>query len=56
MKIVIEPFYDSYYSNPPDVEFEEGGHTITIKLHEPDREIQIERKDFERLLGFITST
>ena len=53
MKISIEPHYDSDNSHPPDVEFEEGQHTLIIKLSGPEREIQIEYLDIVRVVNAL---
>ena len=53
MKISIEPYCDDANSYPPDVDFELGQRTIIIRMHNPEREVQILYKDAIKVLKFI---
>lgn len=53
MKISVEPHFDNANSYPSDVEFEDGQHTLIIRMSMPPREIQIPYKDMIKVLKFL---
>jgi hypothetical protein len=50
VKVQVDPHFDTDNSDPPAVEFEDGHHTIMIRMHLPEREIQFEKQDLHRIL------